>query len=150
MVSSLACFVSQRARNIYGGMSVVLAGAGYIGAGVVASTAVGVAVSFAKYCPNHGEPVTTPLGTMTCTQLSVVVADQGVLLPLFAWTVPVIASAASVFVVYKLASAKTSSQHTYQPLVVDTSAQSSITGSVTSGGEYDFHTARSHFSGNEV
>lgn len=147
MVSSLACFVSQRARNVYGGVSVVVAAAGYISAGVLASTAVGVATAFAKYCPNHGEPVTTPLGAMTCKELSRVVANHEVIVPLLSWTVPLIASAASVFIVYKVVAVRNGTQHQYKPLVVEASAANlDVTGSITSGGEYEYVTARSHFS----
>lgn len=145
MVSSLGFFVSQRARNIYVGMSAVVASAGYFSSGVLASTTVRVAIAFASYCPNHGEPVSTPLGSMTCNELSRLVADQAIILPILSWTVPVAASAVSAFVVYRVATA-----NRFKPLTPEVQAtQPSITGSCTSGGEYDFYTARSHFSGSD-
>ncbi len=87
MVSALC---SDRAKGIYG---LLAAGTGAVFClvnGVMSTTAVKTAVAYATYCPNHGEPVTTPTGLMTCGPLGRLVAREEVVLPLFSWIAPVI------------------------------------------------------------
>lgn len=97
MISSLW---TDKARSIYGSVALAAGGVGYMVGGVIASTAVRTAVAFAKYCPNHGEPVETPFGTMTCQPLARLVEEQEVALPILSWVAPVVLSAGCLLLAY--------------------------------------------------
>ncbi len=155
MVSCLSNLFSNKAKNIIGAATVALAGVTYLGNGIIASTAIKVATAYATYCPNHGEPVTTPLGAFTCLELKKIVTTQDTLMPLLSWTTPIVVTAATVFIFYKLAQREDLgccyTRNVYTSLVesprrqVDTQQtqrpQKKIS-YVTTGDETDFYTCR--------
>lgn len=91
---------TDKARSICGSIALAAGGVGYIVGGVIASTAVRTAVAFAQYCPNHGEPVKTPFGTMTCQPLKQLIEHEEVLLPLLSWAVPIAVCTGSLLLTY--------------------------------------------------
>lgn len=102
MISSLW---TDKARSICGGALLAAGGVGYMVGGVIASTAVRTAVAFAQYCPNHGEPVQTPFGTMTCNPLAQLVEHQEVALPILTWVAPVVLGVGSLLLTYNYVTA---------------------------------------------
>lgn len=102
MVSALW---NDRTRSICGGVALAAGGIGYMVSGIIASTAIRTAVAFAKYCPNHGEPVETPFGIMTCRPLGILVEQQQVALPALSWVAPVLLGVGSLLLTYNYVTA---------------------------------------------
>ena len=91
---------SDRIRSAMGYTVLALGGAFGLINGVMSSTVIKTAESFAKYCPNHGEPVPTPFGIMTCPPLANLVDAQEVLVPLLNWAVPVVVGVGAALLAY--------------------------------------------------
>lgn len=91
-----------RGKNICGAVLATAATATYIATGVFAHTAAKAAMAYTKYCGSIGRTVDTPFGNMTCTDLKSLVDAETVLLPLFSWTAPIVACAATVFIAHRI------------------------------------------------
>lgn len=94
----------HRGKNICGVVLATAATATYIATGIFAHTAAKAAMAYAKYCPRGETIVGTPFGNMTCTDLKSLVDAETVLLPLFSWTAPIVACAATVFIAHRVIS----------------------------------------------
>lgn len=102
MTSFISSLCVARGVNVCGYTALGLGGLSYVTQGVLSITATKTAEAFARFCPNAGEPVSTGLGNMTCSSLESLVNAESVLVPLFAWTVPIVACVASAFIAYQV------------------------------------------------
>ncbi len=117
MTSSLSNIGGESVKNICGYVGATLCGAAYVTSLVFAHTASKSATVFVKECiRNKAATAITPFGNMTCTDLASLVRAESVLVPMFAWTLPVVGLAATIFIARNIASGGCCRRRGYEPI----------------------------------